>query len=58
MKSRLIVIKEYFYRANMDNMKSFAAELKKLDEKDKVELGRLAAKELGYTQAQVDFNLE
>lgn len=56
-KGALAVLKVYFGYRSGDGLKEFSAELNQLSDKEKLELAQLAAKALGLTQADVDFNL-
>jgi hypothetical protein len=51
-----IVLNKFFKRPG-DTVKSFKEELEQLSEEEKIELARLAAIELGLTQAEVSFPL-
>ena len=49
-KSRVMILKEYFGLKQGQSLMDFARELKDLNENEKIDLARLAAKELGYEE--------
>jgi len=55
--SRLMCIKDYFGRLPNQGLKSFGMELRALSDAEKTELAQGAARELGYNQSQVNFQL-
>lgn len=56
-KGQLTVIREYFGVLPGQKISDFAAECKALSEAEKLELAQGAARNLGLTQADVDFPL-
>lgn len=56
-KGMATVLMNYFGRKSGQTIKDFQEELKALSEPDKLWLAKLAAKELGLTQAECTFSL-
>lgn len=55
--SKIAVMKEYFGFLPGGDLRQFADEVKALSEAEKLELAQGAARNLGYTQDQIDFQL-
>ena len=56
-KSRIACIKDYLGRQDNQTLKDFRDEFVALSDAEKLFLAQGAARELGYTQEQVDFEL-
>tara|TARA_Y100001951_G_C11201685_1_gene217509 strand:+ start:88 stop:273 length:186 start_codon:yes stop_codon:yes gene_type:complete len=56
-KSRIACIRDYFERKEGQTLSDVRKELVALSDAEKLELAQGAAKELGYTQEQVNFKL-
>tara|TARA_R100001480_G_C4619440_1_gene166118 strand:+ start:47 stop:232 length:186 start_codon:yes stop_codon:yes gene_type:complete len=57
LKSRIACIRDYFERKEGQTLSDVRKELVALSDAEKLELAQGAAKELGYTQEQVNFKL-
>lgn len=57
MKKMMAVLRDYFGYKPDEGLKEFSAELKALSDEDKHELAAGAARNMGLTQEQCDFDI-